>query len=309
MERFYANDIHTWIALKKPTFKELIHDKPCAYIIFHAIFCLNATTVTQKTYKYDILGELRDAFGWKVKELGDEPNIGISKTFDTMHLDDKGNAPDESADKYLWNICNAEVIRVSDELWILKDYELMKDGKKVTNIIDGKLTVILIDHEEKQNIISSLNKLEKWLLDEFKLDKEYRPKDYHNCTANILIKREGKFLGNIRESIGIGKDLGDVDVKVKFIIGLSPDNKKRAEEFGKYKTEELKQGNESVREFYQKLKRLRKLFRCDEKDIEHREKIFCGLSPINQEEVKSWEKCLPLDELIERLETLELLSE
>ena|ERR1051325_972190 len=129
-----------------------------------------------------------------------------------------------------------------------------------------------------------------------------------------------------------GKDLDDVDVKVKSISGLSPDNRKRAEEFGfekplkeivkylvrdptlsieiqKYKTGELKQGNESVREFYQKLERLRKLSRCDEKDIEHREKIFRGLSPINQEEVKSWGKCLPLDELIERLETLELLSE
>ncbi|POG57927.1 hypothetical protein GLOIN_2v1886220 [Rhizophagus irregularis DAOM 181602=DAOM 197198] len=209
MERLYANDIHTWIALKKPTLKELIRDKPRAYIIFHAISYLNATSVTQKTYKYDILGVLRDAFGWKVKEFGDEPNIGsLAETFDTMHLDDKGKAPDESADKYLRDACDAEVIRVNDELWILKDYEL-KDGKKykkqvnigcrVTNINDGKLTIALIDHEEKQNIISSLNKLEEWLLDEFKLDKEYRPKDYHNCTANILIKREGKFLGNIRE--------------------------------------------------------------------------------------------------------------
>ena len=67
-----------------------------------------------------------------------------------------------------------------------------------------------------------------------------------------------------------GKDLDDdVDVKVKFISGLSSDNKKRAEEFGfkkplkdivkylvrdptlsteiqKYKVGELKQGNESI---------------------------------------------------------------
>ncbi|GES96186.1 hypothetical protein GLOIN_2v1829228 [Rhizophagus clarus] len=28
------------------------------------------------------------------------------------------------------------------------------------------------------------------------------------------------------------KDLDDVDIKVKFIVGLSPDNKKRVEEFG-----------------------------------------------------------------------------
>jgi hypothetical protein len=79
MERLYANDIHTWIASKKPTVKELIRDKPRANVIFHALSRLNATSVTQKTYKYDILGELRDAFGWKVKELGDKPNVGICK--------------------------------------------------------------------------------------------------------------------------------------------------------------------------------------------------------------------------------------
>ncbi|CAB5384963.1 uncharacterized protein OCT59_002563 [Rhizophagus irregularis] len=126
-------------------------------------------------------------------------------------------------------------------------------------------------------------------------------------------------------AMGTGKDLDDIDVKVKFISGLSPDSEKRAEEFGfekplkeivkylvrdptlsteiqKYKVGELKQGNESVRKFYQKLERLRKLSGCDEEDIEHREKIFRGLSLTNQEEVKSWGKCLPLDELIERLE-------
>src|SRR5215475_11143928 len=33
-------------------------------------------------------------------------------------------------------------------------------------------------------------------------------------------------------AIGIGKDLGDKDVKVKFLCGLSPDNEKRVYEFG-----------------------------------------------------------------------------
>ncbi|GBC04575.1 hypothetical protein RclHR1_05750007 [Rhizophagus clarus] len=117
MERLYANDIHTWIASKKPTFKELIRDKPRAYVIFHVLSRLNTTSVTQKTYKYDILGELKDAFGWKVKELGDKPNVEIlSETLDTMHLDYKGTASDENTDKYLRDICNAEVIRVTDEL-------------------------------------------------------------------------------------------------------------------------------------------------------------------------------------------------
>ncbi|GBB96751.1 hypothetical protein RclHR1_28230001 [Rhizophagus clarus] len=126
------------------------------------------------------------------------------------------------------------------------------------------------------------------------------------------------------------KDLNDVDIKVKFIVGLSPDNKKRAEEFGvkkplkeivkylvreltlsteiqKYKVEELKQGNELVRKFYQKLERLRKLSECDEEDL--RMKIFCGISSKNQDEVKLWGMNFPLDELIERLETLKQLSE
>jgi len=33
-------------------------------------------------------------------------------------------------------------------------------------------------------------------------------------------------------AIGIGKDLDDIVVKVKFISGLSPDNEKRVHEFG-----------------------------------------------------------------------------
>jgi hypothetical protein len=33
-------------------------------------------------------------------------------------------------------------------------------------------------------------------------------------------------------AIGYGKDLDDIDIKVKFISGLSPDNEKRVHEFG-----------------------------------------------------------------------------
>ncbi|GBC01390.1 hypothetical protein RclHR1_41730001, partial [Rhizophagus clarus] len=125
-------------------------------------------------------------------------------------------------------------------------------------------------------------------------------------------------------------DLDDVVIKEKFIIELSPDNKKCVEKFGvkkplkeivkylvrdpilstkiqKYKVEELKQGNESVRKFYQKLERLRKLSECDKEDL--RKKIFCGISSRNQDEVKLWGMNLPLSELIERLETLEQLFE
>ena len=69
---------------------------------------------------------------------------------------------------------------------------------------------------------------------------------------------------------------------------------------------ELKQGNESVRVFYQKLERLRKLSGCDKEDL--RKKLFCGLLPTNQDEVKSWGMYFPLDELIKRLGMLEQLS-
>ncbi|GBB88092.1 hypothetical protein RclHR1_14610006 [Rhizophagus clarus] len=77
-----------------------------------------------------------------------------------------------------------------------------------------------------------------------------------------------------------GKDLDDVDVKLEIQHFL------------------LKYRNT----------KLRKLSRCD-KDSEHREKLLSGLSPTNQDEVKSWGMYLPLDEMIERLEMLELLSE
>ena len=77
-------------------------------------------------------------------------------------------------------------------------------------------------------------------------------------------------------------------------------------EIRKYKIGELKQGNESVREFYQKLERLRKLSGGDKENL--RKKFLCGISPTNQDEVELWGLEFPLDELVNRLETLEELS-
>ncbi|CAB5360327.1 unnamed protein product [Rhizophagus irregularis] len=65
-------------------------------------------------------------------------------------------------------------------------------GCKITEIINGKLTVILIDYDEEQKEIFSLNMLEEWLLVKFGLDKEYRPRDCHDCNEKIKIKREGE---------------------------------------------------------------------------------------------------------------------
>ncbi|GBB83938.1 hypothetical protein RclHR1_01060002 [Rhizophagus clarus] len=73
MDRLHANDIHTWIALDKPSFQDLIMHEPRGYIVFSALARLNAITptshVTELTYLGDILGELEDNFGWKSSEM------------------------------------------------------------------------------------------------------------------------------------------------------------------------------------------------------------------------------------------------
>ncbi|CAG8687867.1 16083_t:CDS:2 [Rhizophagus irregularis] len=73
MDRLHANDIHTWIALDKPSFDDLIQHESRAYIVFSALSRMNVRTpashVTELTYLGDILGELEDAFGWKSTEL------------------------------------------------------------------------------------------------------------------------------------------------------------------------------------------------------------------------------------------------
>ncbi|CAB4482663.1 unnamed protein product [Rhizophagus irregularis] len=73
MDRFHANDIHTWIALNKPSFEDLIQYESRAYIVFSALAQMNVNTpasqITESKYLGDILGELEDAFGWKSTEL------------------------------------------------------------------------------------------------------------------------------------------------------------------------------------------------------------------------------------------------
>ncbi|GBC50440.2 hypothetical protein GLOIN_2v1775980 [Rhizophagus irregularis DAOM 181602=DAOM 197198] len=108
----------------------------------------------------------------------------------------------EKVDRYLQKVCSAGVIKIGDELRINKSYSSIVDGKKdsvpvyigckITEIINGKLTVILIDYDEEQKEIFSLNMLEEWLLVKFGLDKEYRPRDCHDCNEKIKIKREGE---------------------------------------------------------------------------------------------------------------------
>ena len=73
MDRLHANDIHTWIALEKPSFQDLVMHEPRAYIVFSALARMNARTPTshvrELTYRDDILGCLEDSFGWKSRDL------------------------------------------------------------------------------------------------------------------------------------------------------------------------------------------------------------------------------------------------
>ncbi|PKK59413.1 hypothetical protein RhiirC2_794874 [Rhizophagus irregularis] len=77
-------------------------------------------------------------------------------------------------------------------------------------------------------------------------------------------------------AICVDEDLDDIDIRlVKYLVrDLTFSTKIR-----KYKIGELKQGNESVRTFYQKLERFRKLFGCYEKDP--RNKFLCEISLTN----------------------------
>ncbi|CAB4446273.1 unnamed protein product [Rhizophagus irregularis] len=66
IDRLLANDIHTWISIKKPNFNDLINNKQRARTAFSAMARLDADeSVTLETYKYTILGDLEDLFGWK----------------------------------------------------------------------------------------------------------------------------------------------------------------------------------------------------------------------------------------------------
>ncbi|RIA87939.1 hypothetical protein C1645_776161 [Glomus cerebriforme] len=70
MDCIHAIDIHTWIALDKPSLQDLLQDNEYrAYIVFSALSRMKAitpvTNVTELMYQGDILGELEDAYGWR----------------------------------------------------------------------------------------------------------------------------------------------------------------------------------------------------------------------------------------------------
>uniref|UniRef100_U9TFG9 Uncharacterized protein n=1 Tax=Rhizophagus irregularis (strain DAOM 181602 / DAOM 197198 / MUCL 43194) TaxID=747089 RepID=U9TFG9_RHIID len=148
--------------------------------------------------------EAKDIELWKVEIPDDHKD-----EFLDLVLNDNDKLTEGELNRY-WTeqppknhkVCSAGVIKIGDELRINKSYSSIVDGKKdsvpvyigckITEIINGKLTVILIDYDEEQKEIFSLNMLEEWLLVKFGLDKEYRPRDCHDCNEKIKIKREGE---------------------------------------------------------------------------------------------------------------------
>ncbi|RIA87175.1 hypothetical protein C1645_740305 [Glomus cerebriforme] len=64
MDRLYANDIHTWIALESPSLMEFLQDKARAGIVFSALVRMNTEdSVTLETYKSDLLNEQKQHLG------------------------------------------------------------------------------------------------------------------------------------------------------------------------------------------------------------------------------------------------------
>jgi len=121
--------------------------------------------------------------------------------------------------------------------------------------------------------------------------------------------------------------LQNEELKKAFFNGLSLDNKKRAIRFGtdgpldelvEYLVKVtsstcfanhpwgLEQGNDSVEDFYKKLREYAKLSGWDEENCKFQ--FIHGLSSANQLEARLCGLELPLDELVDRLVKLEALE-
>ena len=131
--------------------------------------------------------------------------------------------------------------------------------------------------------------------------------------------------------VGVGKDLDDPDIRVKFMAGLTLNNQKEfirfgvkkplteivahlkrhdfAFEIGGYRFGNKVQGNDSVLLFYENVKKYNALFNLGKERLKH--DFICGLNSENKLEVElcySIEPDLSLEELVDRLSRLEALS-
>ncbi|RHZ84523.1 hypothetical protein Glove_80g20 [Diversispora epigaea] len=127
----------------------------------------------------------------------------------------------------------------------------------------------------------------------------------------------------------LGINLNNQDLKGTFFNGLSRENKKEVIRFGfknslneivdhlnkistgptdiqKFRFGELDQGNESVIDYFAKVKKCGKLAGYNGEQLRYF--FLRGLSPDNQMEARRCGLELPLDELVERLSALENLT-
>ncbi|PKK67942.1 hypothetical protein RhiirC2_751026 [Rhizophagus irregularis] len=140
MDRLHANDIHTWIALDKPSFDDLIQHESRAYIVFSALSCMNARTpashVTELTYLGDILGELEDAFGWKSTEL-----------YEMGDVESKKNKKDDFAENLNYNVPFAKFLPLINDIVnsyneIIELVEAAEYNKRTCKILQKRVRVV-----------------------------------------------------------------------------------------------------------------------------------------------------------------------
>ena len=139
-----------------------------------------------------------------------------------------------------------------------------------------------------------------------------------------LDKSVGGYFKQIKLSLGLGMD--DEKIKENFINDLSPENQINVIRFGikepinniiehlnfistgptdiqKFRFGELKQGNESVMEYFAKVEKCGKLAGYNEERLRYF--FLCGLSRDNQLEVRRCGTDMSLDELVAKLSVVE----
>nr|CAG8703956.1 15898_t:CDS:1 [Entrophospora candida] len=127
-------------------------------------------------------------------------------------------------------------------------------------------------------------------------------------------------------AIALRVDINNKEIKEKFFIGLSPENKINTIRFGinepinkivnhlnristgptdiqKFRFGDLRQGDDSIMEYYTKVKKCNESVGYNEDHLKHR--FFHGLSPDNQIEARICGLDLSLDELVGRLSAIE----
>lgn len=72
MDKFEANGLHTWIAMKKPSFSQLLEDRFCARRIFLILLRHNEPNMSTGTRLSSIADEIAEAYGWEWQDLRED---------------------------------------------------------------------------------------------------------------------------------------------------------------------------------------------------------------------------------------------